>query len=987
MTLERFQEKTVEAAVARLRAKGPRRFLVADEVGLGKTVIAREIAVRLSKVRGGLNVLYLCPSLQIAAQNREKFLSITGLDGEAFRYVADRMTLAVERPTPKGMGIRVSTFTPETSLPGWRPGVRTGRMEERAVLSDLLWSIPKVRARVLKKDADSGKRRLFADDQKATMAPGPFKAALRVVFGCGSGHLESWILEWLKANDCDIGEFISRGRAAMALAALRSASVRPDLIILDEFHRYADLILPRPPDASDQRAIERAHVHGVLAEALLSGPHRPAVLLLSATPYRLRTLDGEELHPSERYKSLVDLVGFLSDSSDARAEMLERTRAYHQALVGAGQREDVIKQVGKCKSALERLLRPLMARTERAIADAGDLFTRDRRRVAIEADDLAIFAHLAGAVTKARPNIRGWAPALWSSVPYPAQTLHGYGLWSHIKNADLPRIVVGGSRTRSAHPQMRELERLVGRGQGLALPWQRSTLPWWKLEGPWTDDREMPSGKTLLFSRYRAAPTSVSALLSMSAAPAKSRRSKRRISASSKATEAPLLRPGGSSSGPLIGLFSPWPNLSHAIEPAKSAETTLPRVRSAVRAQLRAWLESKDLKISGSSKRAPWILAMSIELALGKPAFSKFTHSLRNAHIGHGRTPWSRIAAIGVVSEHELTSLADYLLSAPGALLARCARRHGIPTVKDDERRALFEFLWFRLRPYFGNRVIARLILAASRHHRYPDAVADAVLKGGLEAVLDEQLSVLRAIGDKHGKALLTELSGALPDRSGSVRIRKTKTRDRRVTVHAAVPFAGGEQRSGRRSGKLRSDSLRRAFNSPFWPHVLSTTSVGQEGLDFHVWCDRIVHWDLPTDPVDFEQREGRIARYASLNVRRSLARKFGGQALTGSGGDSPYSRMLVAARGQKDVTTGLETWWLSTDDRPVSVTFDWKFSVRTTKMTAMLDDLMYYRLGLGQPEPERFVEMLKKIHAPPDVARSLAIDLSAIGPDLKRDA
>jgi hypothetical protein len=58
-----------------------------------------------------------------------------------------------------------------------------------------------------------------------------------------------------------------------------------------------------------------------------------------------------------------------------------------------------------------------------------------------------------------------------------------------------------------------------------------------------------------------------------------------------------------------------------------------------------------------------------------------------------------------------------------------------------------------------------------------------------------------------------------------------------------------------------RSDELRNAFNSPFWPHVLATTSVGQEGLDFHAWCSRILHWDLCPSPLELEQREGRIQR------------------------------------------------------------------------------------------------------------------------------
>ena len=66
---------------------------------------------------------------------------------------------------------------------------------------------------------------------------------------------------------------------------------------------------------------------------------------------------------------------------------------------------------------------------------------------------------------------------------------------------------------------------------------------------------------------------------------------------------------------------------------------------------------------------------------------------------------------------------------------------------------------------------------------------------------------------------------------------------------------------------------MRTAFNSPFWPFVLATTSVGQEGLDFHQYCHAVVHWNLPANPVDLEQREGRVHRYKGHAIRKNIAR------------------------------------------------------------------------------------------------------------------
>ena len=66
------------------------------------------------------------------------------------------------------------------------------------------------------------------------------------------------------------------------------------------------------------------------------------------------------------------------------------------------------------------------------------------------------------------------------------------------------------------------------------------------------------------------------------------------------------------------------------------------------------------------------------------------------------------------------------------------------------------------------------------------------------------------------------------------------------------------------------------AFNSPSRPFALASTSIGQEGQDFHPWCHAIVHWNLPGNPVDLEQRDGRVHRYEGHAVRRNVAARYG---------------------------------------------------------------------------------------------------------------
>ena len=70
--------------------------------------------------------------------------------------------------------------------------------------------------------------------------------------------------------------------------------------------------------------------------------------------------------------------------------------------------------------------------------------------------------------------------------------------------------------------------------------------------------------------------------------------------------------------------------------------------------------------------------------------------------------------------------------------------------------------------------------------------------------------------------------------------------------------------------------AIQQAFYSPFWPMVLASTFVGQEGVDFRWWCHSLVHWNLPCNPVDLDSAKGAsigsvVTRYERLSRRRSV--------------------------------------------------------------------------------------------------------------------
>ena len=117
--LQEFQRAAGDRICERLDATdGSRRFLLADEVGLGKTMVARGVIDELRKrddSRKGHVCIYLCSNLEIAAQNQDK------LKGKKTKEPPTRLTLiplraAIIHQERKKKHSQLFVFTPGTSL-------------------------------------------------------------------------------------------------------------------------------------------------------------------------------------------------------------------------------------------------------------------------------------------------------------------------------------------------------------------------------------------------------------------------------------------------------------------------------------------------------------------------------------------------------------------------------------------------------------------------------------------------------------------------------------------------------------------------------------------------------------------------------------------------------------------------------------------------------------------------------------------------------
>ena len=298
-------------------------------------------------------------------------------------------------------------------------------------------------------------------------------------------------------------------------------------------------------------------------------------------------------------------------------------------------------------------------------------------------------------------------------------------------------------------------------------------------------------------------------------------------------------------------------------------------------------------------------------------------------------------------------------------------------TITDENYGTVLSASWNGLRPYM-NRALFQAALTR-RGQPHTKAIPEAVVAGNLESVLDEHLwitSKLDADGIARFARDLPQIVGLY---EGRHRVHEPGREGFVLRSHAAMPFAdakienvlGGEDR-------LRTDAIRRSFNSPLWPHVLATTSLGQEGLDFHVWCRQLLHWDFCASPIDLEQREGRIQRFGGLSIRSALADALKQKTLHGAEPIvSPW--IALADHAERDFrldSSGRSPWWSCPGEKTERIFVVLRQSRRGVRFNQLSRLRWLYRLALGQPHQQDFIETISQFAH--DERQKFALRLSA---------
>ena len=1093
--LKDFQRNTARWVFHRMFAEQDPaiRFLVADEVGLGKTHVAKGVIAQVIDHlrRTGdkrHDIVYVCSNAAIARQNIRKLVpaGIEPIEG------ADRLTMLPLAQLDEGdgatTGINLLPITPGTSL---YFGRSTGTFRERCLAYTFLrahWggNVMNAPARrifwegLTAGDRHDRDRRLRSWEQWyrpqiertldefvelldeldiSRIAQG--KPTVRDLFNDLAAGLAwkrkiPWHLHELRR------ELIGEVRRVMARVGI--AALQPDLVVLDEFQRFKDLLKPNPQNFAAEAA------HRLFDHRDHETGRATRTLLLSATPYRMYTVNDET--EDDHYEDFLDTCSFLFQDQ-ARVERLQsRLKALRRALTSA----DPLNDAQEACREIGNELRGVMARTERLAAtpDRDGMLRESAEQVAVMDHDLRAYLRFGGLAEAVKHH----EPAeYWKSAPYLVNFMEGYRFKETVVQAVEAGLVGEGGeldpgagllnwddidKYEQVDPQNGRLRWLLDDLEhhgAFDLLWIPPSWRYYNTGSVYETPEASRFTKRLIFSGWTVVPKVVSSLVSFEAerrafaARGHSytadyrRRGGQRLAFRTSERTAAEARPGEADAprraAAMTAFLLTWPSpsLARLGDPRPLAPGTggAMAATSGDRAQISDVLKVVAARLEDAVEplirpaptdgvvdqrwywAAPLFLDQQhapavIDLLLGPYGAWYWEgddagHGLRT-HIAEARAMIDHgPGVLGRPPADLVEVLAELAVGGP----AQCALRMissvcGLPVSDDDGTVEYAAWIGAAFRSFFNSPEVTAVI--TSGHSEQPDAdegesrywrdVVRHSIDGNLQAVLDEHGHILRdwlghlslSNDDLRWKAaydIAAKVAEALELRTSSYRVDIPVPErngghiafDRhRMRTRFAVAFANQILDEG---GEARVGAVSTAFNSPFWPFVLTSTSIGQEGLDFHLWCHAVVHWNLPYNPVDLEQREGRIHRYKGHAVRRNIAAALGPELLKGPLAPSadPWEGLFaMAAAGRSDHDSEMVPYWVFHEgpakiERHVPVM---PFSQEEAALPRLRKALAAYRLAFGQARQEELVEFLGANRSDEQLAQlgaQLRIDLS----------
>ena len=1038
--LKDFQQKSVDYIYSRLKEKDCQRFLCADEVGLGKTIIAKGVIDRFKEARGGnLKVFYICSSQYLARQNLEK------LHPDSQKKSISRLTELILYPDliEKSNGLSILPLSPQTSVD---MNSRGGMLNERIIIYQLLrnsgllpgkrettyeqvlslginnWSERKDKPGYTFKEFDPNVRDRFYQLLKSK------SEVLQLMYDCFD-----------RISD-DYRKLIGELRQILATAGLES--LKPDLIILDEFQRFADILKSsEEDDATD------------LVQALFSNDHTE-MLMLSATPYKMYTIREENLDGNSHYDEFQFLMKFLM-RGDYQAFIQDWTK-YTEAMLSL--RYFTPDELGEITNRVERWLYKYICRTERNIAyeESPERSLLHSRTVVLDIDsrDLSNFMAADQIVQKIEANDQSiYSPLEYcKTAPYPLSFMEKYklkNLFRELYDDKNPGLLEATKQSGTFLPfeilnsyslqdfPNAKMNWLIKESvePGSQLLWIPPSMPYYKLEGPFQGKEGF--SKTMIFGKFAVEPRAISTIASYAAecfttgnpeaikiAPSSQVRQyfandnsveegtdqsdAEEITKQTRLPRPRLVFKNDDSSYSLLSYCYPsWyladlVNSNLKLDPEQSLESVRNNIGSLIKADLQG-MES-FIQRPAIATDARWYLFALLfldyknhPLKLKAICSDDSDYDIDSWEMNKNLNQlykWMKVidhsGPSGLAVELGLGSMPLNLESTLASIALGGSACVMLQTLLSNvtigaELSDNFVFpLLFTSSVYFAN--------ASRSYFNSPEAISIIDLTNSISksdywlAVINYNMNgCLRAVLDEYfymqtdGEVILKEEEEKDPviikivETLASVLSIRTSTLDadllnsrgliqrEALRIHYAIAFI--DQQETEDTNK-RKQSVQDAFNSPFRPFILATTSIGQEGLDFHKYCRELMHWSLPDNAIDLEQREGRINRYKHFALRLNLFARYKGQLKTGSIDKSPWTMLFAMAENDHmlrgDKCQLVPYWHVPLVKYPLERTVPlYPFSKDGFHLERLLKTLMVYRMSLGQPNQEDLVKYL----------------------------
>lgn len=947
--LKDFQRATVERCFD-LFKNGQRRVLVADEVGLGKTLIAKGIIAKLANLHKQtgdklFKVLYICSNTAIANQNIRKLKihdNVT-VDGVSDTRLSMQHLKIFEQENDPGILEGYIQLIPLTPITSFHLTGGSGNASERALIYAILEHLPEFKGH--KKQLHSFLM------QTATKGfdwwCGEMERRVALCNAKKNGEYLCRMLEEVRSGlsdeliqDIKDGKYDAISKLRLLFAQISIRRLEPDLVIMDEFQRFRELITAAPDSET-----------GLLTNAFLR-ESTTNTLLLSATPYKLyQTLEeASESGVDEHYLEFLEVMGFLFDDQEKNMRFQDIWSNFSVSLREASSNFGALIKI---KHTAEGEMYSSICRTERILVDAdGGFIDNKQARAPLLISDRDIISFIEAETLSETVHI----PVEYvKSCPYLLSFMEHYKYKGDIKKLKpnfsrgaRHNLFVDERKLRYFEPiplNNARLERLmsIALDNGVEkLLWVPPSIPYYEMHGVFKGKEDF--SKVLVFSAWEMVPRMIACMLSYECERRtigklyiKEDEKRNKGYLSDARTRYPYRK---LTENRIKSLTTASWMLAEIYNPVEHMGKSLSEIKTIVKARIQPMLDHLKKEYN-----VPEVGAIDADWYWMAPLlFDEFSAEGDHTELTGIQPPQRKMPS----------DIVDVLVNMTIASPAVCALR-----VFKDKNFA--EKLAKEVADMFDKPEAISVVEIA--FGKSDDAHYKNVLKycvdGNFAAMLDEYAHMLN---DKNPESLCNQMCDALKATTASYSIDTYSSfvGDKKSQIHMRSHYAVGfYQTQGDEKTAQRKENLRTAFNAPFRPFVLATTSIGQEGLDFHNYARKIMHWNLPHNPVDLEQREGRINRYKCLAIRQSLAKEYGGQKFN----DDVWEEVFQYALKEKgENQPELIPYWCLPGGGAVKIERIvpmYPYSKDGAVYDRLLKILSLYRVTLGQARQEELLEYL----------------------------